>query len=247
MPRYRLTIEFDGSGFVGWQRQANGFSVQEALEDAIHAMTGERCTVIGAGRTDSGVHALAMVAHFDLDDSRHSAATVCKALNFHLKPYPVAVIGAVVAAPDFHARLSAIRRRYRYRILNRPAPPVLDRHRVWHVPQSLDTGRMSRAAAALLGNHDFTSFRAAGCQAASPVRTLDSLVVNRQGDEVHVSVAARSFLHRQVRIMTGTLKLVGEGRWTSADVERALGACDRSAAGPTAPAAGLYFEAVDYD
>lgn len=246
MPRFRMTVEYEGTGFVGWQRQANGPSVQEAVEAAIAAVTGEHPAVVGAGRTDAGVHARGMVAHVDLATGRFNGRTLCRAVNFHLRPAPVALLAADIVDPAFHARFSALGRRYLYRILNRPAPPTLDRNRVWHVPTPLDAAAMAEAATVLVGRHDFTSFRAAGCQAASPCRTLDRLEVCRAGDEVRVSAEARSFLHRQVRTMVGSLRLVGDGRWQRDDLAAALRARDRSAAGPTAPAAGLCFEAAFY-
>jgi tRNA pseudouridine38-40 synthase len=243
--RFKLTLEYDGGGFVGWQRQANGPSVQAALEAAVLAFCGETVEVVGAGRTDAGVHAEGQVAHLDLArDCRPD--TVRDALNFHLKPAPVSVLAAAPAAPDFHARFSAIRRRYRYRIVNRRAPLALERGRAWLVSAPLDAAAMQDAAARLVGRHDFTSFRATQCQAASPVKTLERLTVTRRGEAIEVAAAARSFLHHQVRNMVGTLRLVGEGRWTADDVAAALAARDRAAAGPTAPADGLFLVGVDY-
>lgn len=245
MTRYRVTLEYDGTGFVGWQRQENGPSIQAALEDAIAGFCGERVIVHGAGRTDAGVHALGQVAHFDVEKDT-DAQTVREALNAHLRPAPIAVLDAAEADPDFHARFDATERRYLYRILNRRAPPTLDRGRAWHVAVPLDAEAMHDAAQVLVGKHDFSSFRAAECQAKSPVKTLDEIAVARAGDEVQVTARARSFLHHQVRNFTGTLKLVGEGKWRRADVEAALAARDRSAAGPTAPAEGLYLVGVRY-
>jgi len=246
MPRFRITIEYDGGDFSGWQRQANGPSIQQALEEAVTAFSGEAVEVVGAGRTDAGVHALAQVAHFDLATDRFTAATVMKAVNFHLKPAPIVIRHAAEAAPDFHARFSATRRSYLYRILNRPAPPALDRGRVWHIPQELDAEAMNDAAKALLGKHDFTTFRAKYCQARSPEKTIDGLTVSRVGEEIHLNAQARSFLHHQVRNIAGTLRLVGEGKWTRKDVEDALAAKDRAAGGPTAPPDGLYLVSVGY-
>jgi tRNA pseudouridine38-40 synthase len=243
--RWRVTVEYDGGPFVGWQRQDNGPSVQGALEDAIKGFSGEEVQVAGAGRTDSGVHALAQVAHFDLD-RESDADTVRDAINFHLKPRPVAVLDAHAAAPDFHARFSAIERAYRYRIVNRRAPLALEVGHAWQVSVPLDAGAMNEAAQVLVGNHDFSSFRAAQCQADSPVKTLDEITVRRDGDLITIDVRARSFLHNQVRIIAGTLRLVGEGKWGPDDVAHALAACDRAAAGPTAPACGLYLVAVRY-
>jgi tRNA pseudouridine38-40 synthase len=245
MARYRLIIEYDGAPFVGWQRQENGLSVQGALEDAVFGLSGARVTVTGAGRTDSGVHARGQVAHFDLE-KEFAPDTLRDALNFHLKPHPVAVLEAASAAPDFHARFSARARHYEYRILNRRSPPALDRGHVWHVARLLDAEAMQAGAERLLGQHDFTTFRSVACQAASPVKTLDRLDVRREASEIVILASARSFLHNQVRSMAGTLKLVGEGKWQPRDVERALQACDRAACGPVAPAEGLTLMRVDY-
>ncbi len=245
MTRYKLTLEYDGAGFVGWQRQDNGPSLQAALEAAVLGFCGEAVTVQGAGRTDAGVHALGQVAHIDLAKDT-DADTVRDALNAHLKPAAVAVLAAEVVGGDFHARFSAVERTYRYRIVNRRARLALDRGRAWFVPQPLDAGAMRAAARVLVGHHDFTSFRAAECQAKSPLKTLDALDVIRDGQELRIEARARSFLHHQVRNMAGTLKLVGEGKWTGADVARALDARNRAAAGPTAPADGLYLVAVKY-
>ena len=245
MTRYKLTLEYDGRGFVGWQRQDNGLSVQAALETAVQRFCAEAVCVEAAGRTDSGVHALGQVAHVDLDKAT-DAETLRDALNFHLKPAAVAVLSAEAVAPDFHARFSATERRYRYRIVNRRARLTLDQGRAWFVPVPLDAGAMGDAAQALVGQHDFTSFRATECQAKSPVKTLAALEVSREGEEIRIEARARSFLHHQVRNMVGTLKLVGEGKWSRDDVARALAARDRKAAGPTAPADGLYLVAVRY-
>ncbi len=245
MPRYRLTVEYDGTGFVGWQRQPTGSSIQQALEDAVFGLCQQRLDVTAAGRTDAGVHALAQVAHVDLPRD-YTADTVRDALNFHLHGKTVVVIEAAAAAPDFHARFSAIGRTYLYRILNRRAPSGLNRTRVWWVPAPLDLDAMAEGATKLLGHHDFSSFRASECQAQSPVKTLDVLSIVRQDDELHVRAEARSFLHHQVRNMVGTLKLVGEGKWTPDDVASALAAKDRKRAGPTAPASGLYLTGVKY-
>ncbi|MBX9946639.1 MAG: tRNA pseudouridine(38-40) synthase TruA [Reyranella sp.] len=246
MPRYKLIVEYDGGPFVGWQRQPNGPTVQALLEDAIFAMSGERVSVQGAGRTDSGVHALGQVAHFDLAADM-PADTVQAALNFHLKPNPIALPSVEVAPADFHARFSATWRRYRYRILNRRAPPTLDRGHVWHVPARLDVDAMIDAASVLQGHHDFNSFRSTACQAPSSVKTLDLFDVGRDGAEILIDVGARSFLHNQVRILVGTLRLVGRGQWSRRDVEEALAARDRTRAGPTAPPQGLCLMEVRYD
>jgi len=245
MPRYRVTIEYDGTPFVGWQIQAAGTSVQRRLAEAIHKLSGETVTVRGAGRTDAGVHALGQVAHFELTRA-WPAETVRAALNFHLKPDPIAIVECAQAADDFDARFSALARHYRYRILARPAPPVLDRDRVWWVPQPMRPEAMAEAAAHLIGRHDFTTFRAAGCQAKSPVKTLDVLEVSAIGAEIVIEASARSFLHNQVRSMVGALKLVGDGKWKPDDLRAALEAKDRAACGPVAPARGLYLVRVDY-
>jgi len=245
MPRYRMTIEYDGTPFVGWQRQDNSPSVQGALEDAIEKLSAERVTVTGAGRTDAGVHALGQAAHFDLEKS-FEPGKIRDALNHYLRPAPVVVLEAALADSEFHARFSARGRHYLYRILNRRSPPALDAGKVWHVSPALDAQAMHKGAQALVGHHDFTTFRAAECQAQSPVKTLDRLEVSRRGEEIHIEASARSFLHHQIRSFTGTLKLVGEGKWTPADVAKALAAKDRAACGPVAPPDGLYLVKVDY-
>jgi len=245
MPRYRLTLEYDGTGFNGWQKQENAVSIQAALEEAARRFCGDSVEAVAAGRTDAGVHARGQVVHLDLARDWTTDA-VRDAINFHLKPAPVAVLSAVVAPPDFHARFSAVGRAYLYRILDRRAPPALDRHQVWHVPVPLDADAMHAAAQHLVGHHDFTSFRSTQCQAKSPVKTIDQLTVARMGEEIHVWARARSFLHNQVRIIVGTLKLVGDDKWAAADVARALAAHDRTAAGPTAPPQGLCLMEVRY-
>lgn len=245
MPRYKLTVEYDGRGLVGWQRQAKGLSVQEVLETAVERFCGKRLTVHGAGRTDAGVHALAQTAHLDLPRER-PPDTIRNALNQHVKPNAVAVLAVERVADAFDARRSARGRVYRYRILNRRSPPALERGRVWHVGPALDVTAMQAASHVLLGKHDFTSFRDTQCQAKSPVKTLDALDVTRAGEEIWIEARARSFLHHQVRNMVGTLKLVGGGKWKPADVKRALDARDRRTGGPTAPAEGLYLIAVIY-
>jgi tRNA pseudouridine38-40 synthase len=246
MPRYRLTIEYDGTGLSGWQRQANGISVQSLIEAAFTQFCQEDVSVVAAGRTDAGVHALAQVAHVDLESPR-DPAEIREAVNFHLKPARIAIVDAIGAPADFHARFSATGRRYLYRIVNRRAPLVLDRDRAWGVIRPLDADAMHRAAQVLVGHHDFTSFRDSQCQAKSPMKTLDRLDVARSGDEISIRAEARSFLHHQVRNMVGTLKLAGEGKWTQADVAAALAARNRAAAGQTAPAAGLYLVGIDYE
>lgn len=245
MPRYRLTLEYDGGEFVGWQRQDNGPTVQGALEDAIEKLSSQRVTVHGAGRTDAGVHARGQVAHFDLEKT-FAPDRIRDALNHYLRPARVAVLEAALAAPDFHARFSATQRHYLYRILVRRPPPVLERGHVWHVVHDLDAEAMDVAAKALVGKHDFTTFRSVECQANSPLKTLDRLDVRKAADEIHVEASARSFLHNQVRSMVGSLKLVGEGKWRARDLADALVARDRSRCGPVAPPDGLYLVRVDY-
>jgi len=246
MPRYKLTIEYDGTPFVGWQAQDNGISVQAVLTEAIAAFAGERVAVNGAGRTDAGVHALGQVAHIDLA-KEWDGETVRDAVNFHLRPQPVAVLNAEGAAPDFDARFSAIKRHYLYRIVNRRADLTLDQNRVWRVPRPLDAEAMHVAAQRLIGRHDFTTFRAAECQARSPVKTLDRLDVTRDGEEIRITASARSFLQHQVRSMVGSLVHAGEGKWTADDLASALAARDRTACGQVAPPQGLYLMRVDYE
>jgi tRNA pseudouridine38-40 synthase len=245
MPRYKLILEYDGTPFVGWQVQENGRSVQGRLSEAIKAFSGEETIPRGAGRTDAGVHALGQVAHFDLakDWPTHK---VCDALNAQLRPDPISVLACAHAPEDFDARFSARARHYLYRIVNRRSPLALDRDRAWQVVHELDAHAMHDAAQVLVGHHDFSTFRSAECQAASPVKTLDILSVTRHGEEIKIEASARSFLHNQVRSMVGSLKLVGEGKWTAADLKRALAARDRAACGPVAPACGLYLLKVDY-
>ena len=246
MTLWALRLEYDGAPFVGWQRQASGLSVQEVLEAAAAQLNhGAPVASIVAGRTDAGVHAEGQVAQLALDGA-FDAVRLREALNFHMKPHPVVVLQAAIAPDGWNARFSAIRRLYRYRILNRRARPALLAGRVWHVPQTLDAAAMHRAAQPLLGKHDFTSFRAAACQAKSPLRTLDRLDVTQDGDIITIIAEARSFLHHQVRNLVGTLKLVGEGSWPEQRVATALAARDRAAAGPTAPAEGLALVDVGY-
>ena len=245
MTRFRLTLEYDGSPFVGWQRQDNGPSVQGALEEAIEKLSGERVTVTGAGRTDAGVHALGQVAHFDLEKA-FEPGKIRDALNHFLRPNRIVVLDAAVADAEFHARFSATARHYLFRILNRRSPPALETGKVWHISPKLDAEAMHAAAQMLVGQHDFTTFRAAECQAQSPVKTLDRLDVSRRADEIHIEASARSFLHHQIRSFAGTLKLVGEGKWTARDVADALAAKDRARCGPVSPPDGLYLVRVDY-
>ena len=245
MPRYKLTIEYDGRPFVGWQRQANGLSVQEAVETALFGLTGAVSPIQAAGRTDAGVHARGQVAHVDLardwqDDKLRDA------LNAHLRLFPVAVVLAQQVDSSFEARFSAKKRHYLYRILNRRAPAVHERGFVWHVARKLDAQAMHAAAQALIGKHDFTTFRAAECQANSPVRTLDVLDVARDGETIEIRASALSFLHNQVRSLVGSLEHVGSGKWDAAALKSALEARDRSRCGAVAPAAGLFLMQVDY-
>jgi tRNA pseudouridine38-40 synthase len=245
MPRYKLTIEYDGTPFVGWQVQDNGPSVAGAIEDAIEKFTGEHAALYGAGRTDAGVHAFAQVAHIDLAKDWETD-TVRDALNAQLRPNPVAILKAERVADDFHARFSATARHYLYRIVNRRADLALEFDRVWKIARPLDASRMQEAAQRLVGQHDFTTFRSTECQAKSPVKTLDRLDVALEGDEIRVTASARSFLHHQVRSMVGSLAQIGEGRWSAEDLGKALAAKNRAACGPVAPAAGLYLVRVDY-
>jgi tRNA pseudouridine38-40 synthase len=245
MTRFAFTLEFDGAPFFGLQRQAHGPSVQQAIEAAVQQVTGETVTMHAAGRTDSGVHALAMRAHVDVDKAI-APFRLMEAVNAVLRPQPVAVIDCRIVAPDWHARFSCIGRAYRYRIANRRAPLTLDKGRAWHIARPLDADAMHEAAQALVGQHDFTTFRSAHCQAASPHKSLDRLDVRRDGDDVLVEAAARSFLHHQVRSMVGTLALVGLGQWRVAQVAEALAAQDRAALGLNAPPEGLYFVQARY-
>ncbi len=245
MPRYKLTIEYDGAGLVGWQRQTNGPSVQEAIETALTAITGTVVPIRGAGRTDAGVHAIGQVAHADL--AREWRPDVLRdALNAHLRPHRIAIVRAEPVPDTFDARFSAIRRHYLYKIVNRRSPLTLESGRAWLVKRKLDAAAMHVAAQVLVGRRDFSTFRDADCQAASPVRTLERLDVVRQGDVIEIYASARSFLHHQVRSMVGSLEHVGAGKWSREDLRAALEAHDRSRCGTVAPAAGLYFLSVDY-
>ena len=246
MPRYRLTIEYDGSPYAGFQAQAGLPTVQGAIETAVKGFCGQTVRIAAAGRTDSGVHATGQVVHVDLDKA-WPAETVMNALNAHLVKEGMAVLESAVVSEDWHARFSATGRRYLFRILNRPGRPALERGKVWHMRKPLDAGAMHEAAQVLVGHHDFTTFRDLACQSKSPEKTLDVATVRRVGEEVHLVFEARSFLHRQVRSMTGTLVEVGLGRWTAQDVAEALAARDRTACGPVAPSDGLYLTGVSYD
>lgn len=243
MTRYRVTLEYDGTDLIGWQENRQGPSVQSLMRDAIEKFCGARPDVVAAGRTDAGVHAVAMTAHFDID-ATHSAQTVMRALNFYLVGKPVAVLACEIVSNEFHARFDCTARHYKYVVLNRGASPVLAQNRVYWVPRKLDINAMRVAAEKLIGNHDFTSFRASECQAKSPIKTLDRIEISQNGDEVIFEFSARSFLHHMVRNIVGTLIEIGLGK--PYDIDEILSARNRSAAGPTAPASGLYFIHADY-
>jgi len=243
--RFKLTLEYDGGPYQGWQRVNNGPSVQGALEDAVFALTGARTEIVGAGRTDSGVHATGQVAHVDIEKAIE-AFRLAEALNAHIRPHPISILNAEEAGPEFHARFDATRRVYRYAILNRRGPAAIARGFVWRLARDLDANAMHRAAQCLLGRHDFTTFRDANCQAKSPVKTLDRCDVSRDGETVEVWCEAQSFLHRQVRSIVGTLVEVGLGKMGADDVAAALAAVDRTRCGPVAPADGLFLTRVDY-
>ena len=243
MTRYKVILEYDGTDLIGWQENAQGPSVQSILRDAIYSFCGERVDIVGAGRTDAGVHAGAMVAHFDLG-GKSDAETVMRALNFYLVNQPVSVLNCEIVADDFNARFDCVARHYKYIVLNRSAKPVLNKNRVWWVPRKLNVSAMKRAAEHLIGKHDFTSFRASECQAKSPIKTLDTCIITKRGDEIIFEFSARSFLHHMVRNMVGTLVEIGAGK--PYDIDEILAAKNRSAAGPTAPADGLYFIGADY-
>jgi tRNA pseudouridine38-40 synthase len=245
MARYRLDIEYDGAAFCGWQRQANGLSVQQVIEDALTLVDGAKAVIRGAGRTDTGVHATGQVAHVDLaKDWRGDKLR--DAVNANMRPHLVAVRNASIVGDDFDARHSATRRHYLYRIVNRRAPLTIDAGHAWLVKPNLDAQAMHDAAQQLVGKHDFSTFRDSDCQAASPLRTLERLDVSRVGDEIHIYTSARSFLHRQVRSMVGSLEHVGSGKWRARDLREALESKDRTRCGMVAPATGLYLVGVDY-
>jgi len=245
MPRYSITIEYDGTPFVGWQIQRDSATVQGAIVSAIQKFSGETVKVQGAGRTDAGVHACGQVAHFDLR-REWNPYRVGEAINYHLRPAPVGILECRRVPDRFDARFSATKRHYLYRILCRRAPAALERNRVWRVSTPLDTNTMHDAAQVLIGQHDFTTFRAAACQALSPIKTLDSLNVFERCGETHIEASARSFLHNQVRSLAGSLKAVGAGKWSKADLKHALDKADRSACASVAPACGLYLMSIDY-
>ncbi len=245
MPRYKITIEYDGTETSGWQRQANGTSIQQFIEEAIEQFAKEKVVVHAAGRTDSGVHALGQVAHFDLK-LEHSEHVVQRAVNHFLKPNKIILLDCKVVDSDFHARFSAKKRNYKYVITNRAMPSVLDVNRTWHIHQKLDIDKMQEAANFLIGHHDFTSFRALHCQAQSPVKTLDEIKIYSEEEKIFFTLRATSFLHHMVRNIVGSLVLVGLRKWQPRDIKTTLEAKDRSKAGPTAPACGLYFTKVEY-
>lgn len=244
--RWKLTIEYDGSGFFGWQRQAEGFSVQQVLEESAFKLCGQEVRLHTAGRTDSGVHALGQVAHVDLP-AKYDATAVRNALNVHSRPHAVSVVNAEPVSNEFHARFNAVRRYYRYVIFNRSAPPVIGRQYAWHIGRTLDIDKMRHGAKHLIGVHDYTSFRATACQAKSPVRSIDSLEITRDGDKIFFDINGRSFLHHQVRNIVGTLRKIGDGSWEPDVVLDILAAKKREACGPTAPPEGLFFMRVDYE
>ncbi|HMN50749.1 MAG TPA: tRNA pseudouridine(38-40) synthase TruA [Xanthobacteraceae bacterium] len=245
MPRYKLTIEYDGAPFLGWQVQENGMTVAGVLEGAAEKLSGERVRIFGAGRTDAGVHALGQVAHIDFVKD-WDTDVVRDGMNAHLRPHPVAVLAAEKASEEFDARFSAVKRHYLYRIRNRRADLALERGHAWRIARPLDAGAMQEAAQFLVGHHDFTTFRSTECQAKSPEKTLDVLSVTRDGDEIRIEASARSFLHNQVRSMVGSLAQVGDGKWKPVDMKHALDLRDRTACGPVAPPDGLYLVRVDY-
>ncbi|MBT7955519.1 MAG: tRNA pseudouridine(38-40) synthase TruA [Rhodospirillaceae bacterium] len=245
MQRYKLKIEYDGSGFVGWQRQKNGLGVQQCMEEAVASFCGEQVTIFAAGRTDTGVHALGQVAHIDIEKAT-TADKVRDALNHHLKDVAISVLSAEAVDNDFHARFSALQRAYVYRIIARRSPLTIERGRAWWVPVKLDAETMHEASQILLGKHDFSTFRAANCQSDSPLKTLDDIRVESEDEEIRIHARARSFLYHQVRNFAGSLKYVGEGRWTVAEFKTAFEAADRTKGGPTAPPEGLYFTEVIY-
>lgn len=243
--RYKLTIEYDGTSFCGWQRQQSGLSIQQIIEDALKIILKTETTLYGSGRTDAGVHALSQVAHFDSEQSIESYK-LRESLNALVRPHPISIKSVEIVDENFHARFSAKKRTYIYRILNTPYPPTLEKNRVWWYKYPLDEKKMHQAAQLLIGKHDFSTFRASECQAKSPVKTIDSISIKKQGEEIIMTITARSFLHHQVRNIIGTLTLVGSEKWTLSDFKKALESCDRRAGGPTAPAEGLYFQHIEY-
>lgn len=245
MTRYKCIIEYDGTNFSGWQRQSHHYSIQQSIEEAIKAFCGEDVQVTASGRTDAGVHARGQVIHFDLAHERPEFK-VMSAVNHHLQPNPIAIIECNVIHKEFHARFSSLKRFYEYKIVTRRAPLTIDSNRAWHIPVALDIEKMREGAKYLLGQHDFTSFRDSECQAKSPIKTIDNIVIEQNGNNISIKISAQSFLHHMVRNITGTLRYVGEGKFTPQDIEKILDAKDRTKAGPTAPACGLYFMGVEY-
>lgn len=245
MPRYKITLEYDGTGFAGWQKQPDKPTIQQSLENAILKFSQENPETVAAGRTDAGVHARGQVVHFDLS-KEYNMHNLIRGINYYMETRSIALIQAEKTTPDFNARLHAKKRYYQYHIVNHSAVLALDRHRAWHVPKKLDIGAMKSASEILIGKHDFTSFRSSECQAKNPIRTLDEIKIESEGENIFLYFSAQSFLHHMVRNIVGTLKLVGEGKWQAEDIKNALEACNRSAAGPTAPPEGLYFMKVEY-
>lgn len=245
MTRWKLILEYDGTGFCGWQRQSHDVSVQQVLEEAFQRFCGETVTLHVAGRTDAGVHAVGQVAHVDLERAT-DADEIQGAINFHVRPHRISVVAVDQAAPDFHARFSALARSYRYTLVNRRAPLALMADQAWHVPRLLDVALMQKAAHHLIGKHDFSTFRASNCQSNSPIKTLDKMAVAQEGETIMFTTKARSFLYHQVRNMVGTLVLVGAGQWSVDDFAKAFAAADRTRGGPTAPPQGLCFMEVEY-
>lgn len=246
MPRYKITIEYDGTNYAGWQKQISSPNIATEIEKAIFKFSGEEVSVFGSGRTDAGVHATGQVAHFDLKQVRFTPEKIVLATNYYLKNKQIVILDASIAEDDFHARFSAKKRTYIYRILNRKAPSVIHQNRVFHVPENLDISEMQKAADLLIGQHDFTSFRASQCQAQSAIKTIDNIIIKRDGDEVILTISARSFLHHMVRNIVGSLRLVGNGRMSFDKFSEGFEACNRSLMGPTAPASGLYLVKIDY-
>ena len=246
MMRYKLVIEYDGSPFVGWQKQENGLSVQEVIENAILSLSQEQVTVFGAGRTDTGVHAMGQVGHFDISKKELDTQTVFNGLNHHLRPYPISILAVDIVSEEFHSRFDAKQRKYLYRIINRNSPLTIEKGRAWHVFKNLDVDQMVECISLIEGKRDFTTFRSAHCQAESPIKTMESVKINSTNEEVILGFTARSFLHHQVRSLVGSLKLVGEGTWSVEDFRNAVDSKDRSKCGALAPPEGLYLMEVTY-
>ena len=246
MSRYKLVIEYDGTNYVGWQHQPNLPSIQKSIEDAVFSFCQETTEVYGSGRTDAGVHALGQVAHVSLN-KEHDPYKVRQGLNFYLKKHSISILSVELVPEDFHARYSAVKRKYIYKMIARPSPLALDKNKAWHIYKPMNLKSMQDGANHLIGLHDFTTFRASECQAKSPVKTIDKIEITQEGDSIFFTLEAQSFLHHQVRNIVGTLKLVGEGKWNPDDIKTALEKKDRSAGGTTAPACGLYFHTVLYN